>query len=181
MRVLFHPAVCALALVAGLMALVFGCTADPQGDSKREIKLDAVKVKAFEKALQAHKGKVVVLDVWADFCIPCKEEFPNLVRLHQQYGKDGLVCISISVDEPEGHAGALKFLKKVKATFPNYRFDFQENAEWQDHFNIKGPPAVFVYGRDGKLAARFDHNDVDKTFTYKDVENTVKKLLPAGK
>jgi hypothetical protein len=79
------------------------------------------------------------------------------------------VCVSVSVDEADRHAAALKFLKSRGATFPNYRLD-DSPAGWQEHFDIYGPPAVLVYGRDGKLAGRFDHNDVNKTFNYKDME-----------
>jgi hypothetical protein len=90
-----------------------------------------------------------------------------------------VVCVSVSVDEPDdakARVRALEFLKAKGAAFPNYLLD--ENAQvWQDHFDINGPPAVFVYGRDGSLAGRFDHNDVNKQYTYRDVETLVRKVL----
>jgi hypothetical protein len=102
------------------------------------------------------------------------------VRLHEKYAKEGLVCVSCSVDETADHERALKFLKKSKATFPNYRMSFKENIEWQNHFDINGPPTIRVYSRDGKLAKRFVI-DPDQTFTYEDVEALVVKLLPGRK
>ena len=106
------------------------------------------------------------------FCIPCKEEFPNLVGLHGKYGKEGLVCMSCSVMmAAEDHAKTLKFLKKAKATFPNYRFDYKENQEWQNHFNINGPPCILrLTAGMANWRSSFDLNDLDKPFTYKDVE-----------
>ena len=55
---------------------------------------------------------------------------PQSGNLHGKYGKEGLVCISCSVDSVEDHARHCKFLKKAKATFPNYRIHFKENEEW---------------------------------------------------
>jgi thiol-disulfide isomerase/thioredoxin len=141
-----------------------------------EVRLQAVRKDDFVKALAAQRGKVVVLDVWADFCVPCKREFPHLVALHRKYAGQGLTAVSVSVDPAEDQGKALRFLRKVGAAFPNYLFD-EKVAVWQEHFDIYGPPAVLVFGRDGKLAGRFDHNDVNKVYSYDDVEKLVRKLL----
>ena len=98
--------------------------------------------------------------------------------MHEKHRKDGLVCLSVSVDPLEEKERTLKFLRKVKATFANYLLDEAPNKVWQDHFGIFGPPAVFVYDRDGKLAKRFD---AEEEWTYKEVEQVVEKLLRAGK
>jgi thiol-disulfide isomerase/thioredoxin len=140
------------------------------------VTLEVVNKKGYEAALKAKKGKVVVVDVWADWCIPCKEEFPHLVELHKRYAGDGLACVSVSLDDADKKATPLAFLQRKGAAFANYLLD-EPTTEWQKLFDINGPPAVFVYDRDGKLAQRFDHNDVDKTFTYADVEKLVQKLL----
>jgi thiol-disulfide isomerase/thioredoxin len=161
-------------LLAAAALLVVHAT---EAGAPAEVKLQVVKRTGLDAELKKLRGKVVVLDVWADFCLPCKQEFPHLVALHKKYAGKGLVCVSVSVDEADQHAAALKFLKSRGATFPNYRLD-EPPPGWQEHFDIYGPPAVFVYGRDGKLAGRFDHNDVNKTFTYKDVEKLVQKVLP---
>jgi thiol-disulfide isomerase/thioredoxin len=155
-----------------------------QGGKGKEINLQVVEHKQLLGELKKLRGKVVVVDIWGEFCLPCKQEFPHLVALHRKYGKDGVVCVSVSVDEPddrEAHARALKFLKAKGAAFPNYLVD-EKAAVWQDHFDINGPPAVFVYGPDGALAGRFDHNDVNKSYSYADVEKLVRKVLSrAGK
>jgi thiol-disulfide isomerase/thioredoxin len=157
------------------MLTAFGTSAG-LGQPPAAIKLVVVKKKGWEDALKAMKGKVVVVDVWADWCIPCKQEFPNLVELHRRFAKAGLVCVSVSLDEAEKQAAPLKFLKAKGATFPNYLLDEPADT-WQKIFDINGPPAVFVYQRDGKLARRFDYNDPDKQYTYADVQKLVQKLL----
>jgi len=148
------------------------------GDDKgQEVTLKDVKYPDLVAALKAQRDRVVVLDVWATYCVPCKKEFPHLVELHHQYVKDGLTCISVSVDETDQREAALKFLKAQKATFPNFLLN-EEAAVWQEKWDLKSIPAVFVFGRDGKVAARFDNDDEAKPpFTYEEVEKKVKELL----
>jgi len=95
--------------------------------------------------------------------------------MHKKHGKDGVVCMSVSVDLVEDKDKALKFLRAKGATFANYLLD-DETQVWQDHWDLSGPPAVLVYGRDGKLARRFV-NDANGQYTYADVEKFVQKLL----
>src|SRR5262245_33375398 len=96
--------------------------------------------------------------------------------MHERYAKDGLVCMSVSVDELDRKGAALKFLREKKATFPNFLLD-EAVAKWSERWSINGPPAVLVYDRQGNLARKFDNNDPDKQFTYKDVEKLAKELL----
>ena len=67
-------------------------------------------------SLASLPGKVVIVDFWATWCAPCREELPQLEKFHQKYGSKGLVIVGVSVDkEPEGIKG---FLDKLKVTFP---------------------------------------------------------------
>lgn len=96
--------------------------------------------------------------------------------MHERYGKDGLVCVSISLDNPKEREAALKFLQGVRAHFTNFLLD-EDLPTWQKKFDIIGPPAVFVFDREGKRAGKFDHNDPAKEYTYPDVEKLVRSLL----
>jgi hypothetical protein len=96
--------------------------------------------------------------------------------MHRRYAADGLVCISVSVDDPKNKAKALAFLAGQRATFPNYWIDEKEDF-WQEKWNINAPPAMFVFDRQGRRAARFDHNDPRKNYVHTDVEKLVRLLL----
>jgi hypothetical protein len=96
--------------------------------------------------------------------------------MHRKYAKDGVVCMSVSLDEKVDKELALKFLRAQRATFPNYLLD-EEIEAWQEQLKIAGPPMVFVYDRDGQRVARFG----DKGFTYADVEKVVRQLLDRKK
>src|SRR5262249_39682795 len=106
----------------------------------------------------------------------CKKEFPHLVEMHQKYAGKGVACVPLSVDAAQDRDAVLKFLQKQKATLANFLLD-EPPKVWQEQFGIYGPPAVFVFDRDGKLAGRFDGNDAAKEWSYADVETVVVKLL----
>ena len=170
-------AFCALTGLA-LAAMVAGPTADAQ-TAKGKVELKAVKYADLGKAIRNLKGKVVVVDIWATTCAPCKREFPHLVALHDKYAAEGLVCVSVSIAMigTEKPADALKFLTDRKATFPNYFLEEDTKFAF-DRWDIKGIPAVFVFRRDGKRAAKFSNDDPDKPFGYeKDIEPLVRTLL----
>lgn len=103
---------------------------------------------------------------------------PHLVQMHQRYAKDGLVCMTVSVDEVKQQKAALDFLKKVGAAFPNYLLD-EEVSLWQDKWDLSAPPAVFVFDRKNQRAAKFDTSDPDKPYSSDDIEKLVQKLLRA--
>ncbi len=165
-------------------------------DSK--ITIRPIDEEGLEKEIASHKGKVVVLDLWANWCAPCKKEFPHLVELHEKYGDQGLVCMSLCLpadNEKDLVKNALEFLRAKKANFSN--FYWNDETYWADAFSIDlGPPVVIVYGPDGKQpefewkfknengntitkkARRFDDTMQDFPYTYEDVEKLVVKLLP---
>jgi len=166
-----------LLLIAGLLLPNLGQDRVVAGDDKK-IEMVTVKMKDLLTHIDKQKGKVVVIDLWAMFCVPCKAEFHNLVDLHHRYGKDGLVCMSLNLDDiPDLKKLAPGFLRDKKAMFAN--FWLEEGIDGaQKHWKFEPIPVVVVYGRDGKLARVFNNNDPCKdAFTYKQVEDLVKKLL----
>jgi len=96
--------------------------------------------------------------------------------MQREYGNRGLVCVSVSVAPTDNAQESLEFLTKQNASFPNFLIAEDEEL-WQKKWNLNGPPAVFVFDRTGRRAAKFDNNDPDNTFTPADVERVVKELL----
>jgi thiol-disulfide isomerase/thioredoxin len=125
------------------------------------------------------KAKLTMVDAWATWCGPCKENFPHLVAMHEELKDRGLAVASLSFDDPtdaKALADAKKFLASKNATFPNIVLDAESGAGF-DLFNINGIPAVFLYGPDGKEIRRFTMDNPDRQFTYDQVESVVKMLL----
>ena len=147
-----------------------------------EITLNPIKYDALAEAIKAEKGKVVVVDVWATYCAPCKVEFPNFVKLHERLADEGVVCISVCVDKPDAKDAALAYLKKQKATCANYLLDEPEEvfAKWKVK---KGVPIAFVFNRQGELVRKFDNDNVPPTadgFKYEEVTKVVESVLKPG-
>ncbi len=139
-----------------------------------------------QELVAEHKGKIVVLDVWSTSCDPCMIEFPHLVELHKQHG-DKLVCMSASCDyagikskPPESYRDhVLEFLTKQNATFRNVLLNVESDVLFEK-IELASIPAVYVFGKDGKVAKRFDNDNAKpgEDFTYtKDIVPFVEKLL----
>lgn len=156
---------------------VEGSTSAPPSSAPRaDVQLRSVSCAQWDKELASHRGKIVVVDTWATWCGPCVEEFPHLVSLHGKHHRDGVACMSVSVDELEKRDEALKFLQKREAAFSNYIIDDVGEA-WWDKWEIKAIPIVLVFDREGKLVRKFDKDDPDNQFSYEDVEKLVAELL----
>jgi thiol-disulfide isomerase/thioredoxin len=107
-------------------------------------------------AVAKEKGKVVLVNFWATWCVPCREEFPDLVRLEQKYRGKGVSVIGVSIDSAKDLPAVEKFLASTKPDFPNYRkksggddqdFIDSVDAKWGGEL-----PFSVVYGPDGKKA-----------------------------
>ena len=166
--------------ILALAALVpSGCDQDKAKESTEakdaKVTLDVVTLDQLEAAIKAKKGKIVVVDLWGEFCIPCKKEFPKLVQLHERHAKDGVVCMSVSIDTTDKKDAALAFLKAKGATFANYLI--HEGGGIHEKWKFKAVPAVFVFNREGKEAKKFTYDDPDDQFTYEDVAKFVEGLI----
>ena len=147
-----------------------------------EVTLKAIKYDAMIKEIAAKKAKLTVVDAWATWCGPCKENFPHLVEMHKKYAAKGIEFASICLDDkakPKKVAEATEFLVGVMANFSNYLLE-ESQEESFDRLDISAIPAVFMFGPDGKEVRRFTLEDVDNQFTYEQVEKAVQEFL-AGK
>jgi thiol-disulfide isomerase/thioredoxin len=157
-------------LLAASAPLLAGC------GKMRNVQIETVSCQQWDEALALQKGKIVVVDTWATWCIPCTEDFPKLVALQEKYAPRNVAFMSVSVDAMENRAAALEFLKRHEAAFANYLIDDKENA-WYDKWKIKGIPVVLVFDGEGKLVKKFDMDDPDNQFTYSDVDKFLAQLL----
>ncbi len=131
------------------------------------------------------KGKVVVVDVWSTSCLPCMQEFPNLVALSKQYPQR-VQCVSLNVDYiglkkkgPETYLPAVeKFLIAQDAQLKNFVATEMDEAI-RERLSIGAIPAIIVYSPDGELAGTLtDSNASGDGLSYEgDVIPLVEKLL----
>ncbi len=68
-------------------------------------------------SLRSLRGKVVLLDYWATWCIPCRVATPTMERLHRQFGRRGLAVVGISLDAADTLAQVKPFIKRYGITY----------------------------------------------------------------
>lgn len=102
-------------------------------------------------SLAALKGKVVLLNVWATWCHPCRDEIPELEALHKRYAKDGLEVVGVSVDVAGMEAGIRDFMRDFSMTYPVW-LDPGELVSAQ--FRTIGVPETFLIDREGVIRWR---------------------------
>ena len=104
-------------------------------------------------ALGDHAGKVVLLNVWATWCKPCRQELPELERLHRELGPEGLQVLAFSVDSPRAEPQVRKLAADLKLTFPIVLDPANSSVK---AYGVNGYPTSFIIGRDGQIRWRRD-------------------------
>ena len=140
-------------LALAVLAACFYLSAEAQ-EKTDDVTLRVVKYEGLKEEVLKNRGKVVLVDFWGDFCLPCKVAFPHTVELHRKFENKGLAVISVALDSLEENPMQIKenvhrFLKKQKATFANLLLD-ETDAFWQKKFRMDGPPCMYVFSRQGK-------------------------------
>jgi cytochrome c biogenesis protein CcmG/thiol:disulfide interchange protein DsbE len=100
------------------------------------------------KTIADYKGEVVLLNVWATWCLPCRTEMPSIQALHDRFGARGLKVVAVSIDN-SGFADEIrKFRDQYGLTF-EILHDASGNIKRDYH--TTGVPETFVIGRDGVI------------------------------
>jgi len=123
-------------------------------------------------ALSALKGRVVLLDFWAPWCVPCRASFPFLDSLHAKYASQGLAVVGLTLEEREKAVAA--FLDAVPVRFPVV---VDATGRAGEAFGVVAMPTTFLIDREGRIAARFEGGD-PKVHTK--IETAVAALLAGG-
>ncbi len=117
----------------------------------KPMELSYTSIEGKEISVADYKGKVLLIDCWASWCGPCREEMPNVVKLYSERKKDGFEIIGISFDLEK--QAMLDYQKEAGMTWPQY-FDGKgwENA-LRAKLDVESIPATFLVDRQGNLRA----------------------------
>ncbi len=104
------------------------------------------------KTLSDYRGDVLLLNVWATWCIPCRTEMPSVEALHKDFSARGLKVVAVSIDEA-GYAQQIReFTAALHLTFEILHDD---TGAIQAIYRTAGVPETFVIGRDGVIRKRW--------------------------
>jgi cytochrome c biogenesis protein CcmG, thiol:disulfide interchange protein DsbE len=117
------------------------------------------------KALADYRGQVVVLNVWASWCTPCRDESPLLERWHKRINKQGGTVLGVDVQDID--SDARNFIREYKLTYPHVRD--KEGDNLRSEYGVVGYPETFVIDREGRIAA-LQRGPVDDEFMKQAVE-----------
>jgi thiol-disulfide isomerase/thioredoxin len=137
----------AMAICAAIPLLVAGAPKKSAPANLTLIDTDGKKVH-----LKDYRGKIVVLNFWATWCGPCKEEMPMFVAVEREWGAKGIVFIGASLDERAGQKAIPEFVKKFQIDFPIWK-----GATGDDLGRLEmgeAVPATAFLDEDGMIFAR---------------------------
>lgn len=145
--------------------------------ASRQNSIKVLDKNSLNEIIKNRKGKILFINVWATWCVPCVEEFPDIVKLYDNYKTKDVQFFSLSVDlESDKDSLVIPFLKKQKAYFPVF-IAAEKNSE--DIINLLNKdwsgavPATIIYDKTGKqqsfLLGKQDYetlkNSIDSVIT----------------
>ena len=117
------------------------------------LEISEITIDELNDIIKNREGRVLLINIWATWCIPCKEEFPDLIKISDKYGEQ-IELIAISIDYPdEVESKIIPFLNNLKPNFINYVNVENDTEEFINNLNLKWSgaiPATFFYDSDGK-------------------------------
>jgi thiol-disulfide isomerase/thioredoxin len=137
-----------------------------------------IDAQAYQKLLEQYHGKPLLVNFWATWCEPCRDEYPMLNELAKQYALQGLKVVGVSMDDDGDLILMRRFLARYKPVFPNYRKKAGSEAAFRQAV-LPGwtgslPVSIF-YGKDGQQAGHMLGEGTREKF-----EAAIRGLLGSG-
>ena len=115
----------------------------------QQVDLTLKDLSGVEQSLSALKGRIVVLNFWATFCIPCRKEMPDLAAIQNEFAALGVQVIGASADDEQDRKKVIEFVKETKINFPIW---MGASTEHMVRFGLgTASPGTVVIGRDGRV------------------------------
>lgn len=147
-----------IAAVAGVLGLQLARQNATQPTSGRAPDFQLTLFDGGEMRISELRGRVVLVNFWASWCPPCRDEAPDLQALHEAYADAGFVVLGVNILE-SSRQKALDFIDEFALTYPNGEDIGQFIANL---YRVEGPPESFLIDKQGKInrfilgATRFD-------------------------
>ena len=115
----------------------------------QQIDLTLTDLSGVEQSLAALNGRIVILNFWATYCIPCRKEMPDLAAIQNEFGALGVQVIGVNTDDAESRNKVVQFVKETKINFPIW---LGGSTEIMNRFGLGAAlPGTVLIGRDGRV------------------------------
>jgi thiol-disulfide isomerase/thioredoxin len=163
-------------LRAGLLALLLLA---PLTGPAAAADMKVIRLADWPGIVEDARPDILVVDLWASWCISCIERFPEMVTMAERYGGQGVSFVTLNLDDPkdeEGITWSNDFLARIDANFANYHL--QENlTESFEALDLLAIPVVLIYDGDGVERYRLTNDNPNDQFDKADIEAAVQALL----
>jgi thiol-disulfide isomerase/thioredoxin len=163
-------------LIGALLALLLVA---PLPGPASETAMKVIRLADWPGVVADAQPDVLVVDIWASWCISCIERFPEMVTMAERYTDQGVSFLTLNLDEPrdeEGIAWSNDFLERIGADFPNYHL--QENLiESFEALDLLAIPVVLIFDGQGVERYRLTNDNPNDQFDKADIEAAVQALL----
>ncbi|MGH7634603.1 MAG: TlpA disulfide reductase family protein, partial [Gemmatimonadaceae bacterium] len=118
------------------------------GSRAPDFTAQTVAAPALTRSLRDYRGQVVLLNIWATWCAPCRIEMPGIETLQRALGPDGLKIVAVSIDDPGNEQAIRDFARQYGLSFEILH---DETGAIKTRYQTTGVPETFIIGRDGVI------------------------------
>jgi Thiol-disulfide isomerase and thioredoxins len=173
-RIFFIPVMALVMLSAIAFAGCDSSSSGPSVTSSPKPTPEPVVVSSVPQSLEQFRGKVIVLDLWATWCGPCKAEIPGFIRLQNKYRDQGLEIVGVSLDPVTRGGNAQMVSSFVRSNAINYTIWLVNDAAALSQYPVirNGIPTTYIIDRQGRTVRQYVGAQSEVTF-----ETDIKSLL----
>lgn len=126
---------------------------EPETDAPRAMQATDFRLPTVDgdMSLHEHHGKVVILNFWASWCVPCQTEMPHFQKFYDEHAGD-VEILAVNYTKKDDRNAAMQFAREHKLTFPILFDDTGEVSEMYGAFTI---PTTYILNRDGEIVHQF--------------------------
>lgn len=140
---------------------------------------ELIDAQGYQKLVRQYRGKPLLVNFWATWCEPCRDEYPMLNELAMQYAPKGLKVVGVNMDQDGDLILMRRFIARYKPIFPNYR---RNQSQAEEPFRLAVLPGwsgtlpiSIFYGKDGRQVGNFVGEKNREAY-----EGAIRSLLNSG-
>lgn len=162
-----------LSIILLLPVIISACTVKEEEARKPAADFSIPDLEGKLVSLSDYKGQIVMINFWATWCRPCREEIPGFVELQTKYGPEGFTILGLTIDTIDREE-VKKFALEYKMNYPILYLGKQKKQVQKDYGNFRGIPTSFLIDRDGLIIKQVT-GLMEKSFWDKEIRSALKE------